>query len=418
MAYTPQNPNGQATMANSAPVVIASNQSAVPISDGGGSVTVDGTVAVSGTVPVSQSGNWAARVVGNGGATVDSTVGPAPAPANALAVSGLYNNTPPAPTTGQALAQQLDQAGNNRVMPSVAMATLSGWTSATALNATQTIFSNSGAPAVLVHLVQGTTISGGAITFEVSYDNTNWVTIPADAVHDPSATSSTQISLPYTLVASTNKPFLLMSKGWQGLRIKLSTAITGSATVTPNYALLPTIPACADTQPVVGTAPAGTATASAGNPLVAAGIVATSPPSYTTGQSNNLSLSAESALRSTLIPSAAAGLGGVLVSRDVDLDNAALTVVKASPGQLYGYYFYNTTAGVVYVKFYNATSGTLGTGTPVMTIPVPAGGGANVGFPYPISFSTGICVGAGTGVGDADNTDPGANALIANIFYL
>lgn len=31
MAYNPQNPNGQTTMANSAPVVIASNQTAVPV---------------------------------------------------------------------------------------------------------------------------------------------------------------------------------------------------------------------------------------------------------------------------------------------------------------------------------------------------------------------------------------------------
>lgn len=43
---------GQNTMANSLPVVIASNQSAVPISDNGGSITVDGTVAAT------QSGTW------------------------------------------------------------------------------------------------------------------------------------------------------------------------------------------------------------------------------------------------------------------------------------------------------------------------------------------------------------------------
>lgn len=47
MAYSPNNPNGQATMANSAPVAIASNQSAIPITDNSGSITVDGTVAVS-----------------------------------------------------------------------------------------------------------------------------------------------------------------------------------------------------------------------------------------------------------------------------------------------------------------------------------------------------------------------------------
>lgn len=32
MAFNPQNTNGQGTMATSAPVVIASNQSAVPVS--------------------------------------------------------------------------------------------------------------------------------------------------------------------------------------------------------------------------------------------------------------------------------------------------------------------------------------------------------------------------------------------------
>jgi hypothetical protein len=48
MAYNPNNVNGQATMANSAPVVIASDQSALPVSDNGGSLTIDGTVAVSG----------------------------------------------------------------------------------------------------------------------------------------------------------------------------------------------------------------------------------------------------------------------------------------------------------------------------------------------------------------------------------
>lgn len=46
MAYNPQNPNGQATAANSSPVVLASDQSAVPITDNSGSITVDGIVTV------------------------------------------------------------------------------------------------------------------------------------------------------------------------------------------------------------------------------------------------------------------------------------------------------------------------------------------------------------------------------------
>lgn len=43
---------GQNTMANSLPVAIASNQTAIPVTDNGGSITVDGTVAAT------QSGTW------------------------------------------------------------------------------------------------------------------------------------------------------------------------------------------------------------------------------------------------------------------------------------------------------------------------------------------------------------------------
>lgn len=41
---------GQNTMANSLPVTIASNQTGIPVTDNGGSLTVDGSVTVSGTV--------------------------------------------------------------------------------------------------------------------------------------------------------------------------------------------------------------------------------------------------------------------------------------------------------------------------------------------------------------------------------
>lgn len=64
---------GQDTMANSLPVVIASDQSAVPISDNGGSITIDGTVAAT------QSGTWnIANVTGTvslpTGAATESTL--------------------------------------------------------------------------------------------------------------------------------------------------------------------------------------------------------------------------------------------------------------------------------------------------------------------------------------------------------
>ena len=83
MAYNPNNPNGQATSANSAPVVIASDQSAVPVSDNGGSLTVDGSVTVSGTVTANAGTgtmnvsvqNASIPITDNGGSlTVDGSV--------------------------------------------------------------------------------------------------------------------------------------------------------------------------------------------------------------------------------------------------------------------------------------------------------------------------------------------------------
>ena len=50
---------------------------------------------------------------------------------------------------------------------------------------------------------------------------------------------------PYTFAASTNQPFLILTQGYQQVRIRLSTAITGSGTVTPIVSLLPYNPVIA-----------------------------------------------------------------------------------------------------------------------------------------------------------------------------
>jgi hypothetical protein len=155
----------------------------------------------------------------------------------ALLAGGIYNNaSPPSPTDGASAAIQLDQAGNLRTFNGVALKTLSA--QGTSLNNTQTIYTNSGAPAVLVQLTQTTTLTAGAVTFESSYDGSNWSALPANCVLDPTSATFGQIAIPYTVQASTNKPFLLITGGAQALRIRTSTAITGTGAVTPNYALL------------------------------------------------------------------------------------------------------------------------------------------------------------------------------------
>jgi len=59
-------------------VILATDQSVVPINDNGGSLTVDGTVGISGTVAATQSGTWSVRAQdGSGNALASSTTTPA-----------------------------------------------------------------------------------------------------------------------------------------------------------------------------------------------------------------------------------------------------------------------------------------------------------------------------------------------------
>lgn len=119
------------------------------------------------------------------------------------------------------------------------------------------------------------------------------------------------------------------------------------------------------------------------------------------------------------VQSAPSASGGTTPYRTLDLDETEEDV-KTSAGQLYGYIIHNAAASTRYVKLYNATAAnvTVGSTTPVMTIPVPAGATANVAFPNGISFSTAICAAATTGVADADTGAPGANDVIANFMYV
>jgi len=114
--------------------------------------------------------------------------------------------------------------------------------------------------------------------------------------------------------------------------------------------------------------------------------------------------------------------GGLSIFRSIDLDEGTLEIVKASPGQVYGMWATNTATATRWIKFYDATSGTAGTGTPVITLGIPGNSSDDIAGNFGpggmgIAFATGICVGATTGVADADTGAPGANDVIVNIFY-
>lgn len=108
------------------------------------------------------------------------------------------------------------------------------------------------------------------------------------------------------------------------------------------------------------------------------------------------------------------------VVRDLNLGATAVSV-STSTGYLRGWYLFNTTATIIYVKFYNKVGATEAD-TPILTLPVPGtsgstGAGANFMEHVGIRFDQAISMRATTGVADADTTAPAANGLIANIFY-
>lgn len=110
--------------------------------------------------------------------------------------------------------------------------------------------------------------------------------------------------------------------------------------------------------------------------------------------------------------------GGWSISRLLSAATTNATNAKASAGIVGGWYAYNANASVRYLKLYNkATSPTVGSDTPVMTIPIPAGAAANVEFGNGINFATGIGYATTTGVADADTGAVAANEIIINLFY-
>jgi hypothetical protein len=93
------------------------------------------------------------------------------------------------------------------------------------------------------------------------------------------------------------------------------------------------------------------------------------------------------------------------------------TVVKASAGQLYGWMITNTTSSFTYLAFHNTASTPTAGSSVFFKIGIPASGGANVEFTNGIAFSSGIAITTVTGAADNNTTAVAANDQIINLFY-
>lgn len=120
-----------------------------------------------------------------------------------------------------------------------------------------------------------------------------------------------------------------------------------------------------------------------------------------------------------------AAAGGHLPFKNLDVDETE-DDIKTSAGKLFWLHVINRSASVRYLKLYNATAAnvTVGTTTPVLTLPIPTlattnGAGFTIHFgDAGLAFDTAICIAATTGFADNDTGAPGANDVIVNGGYI
>jgi hypothetical protein len=109
--------------------------------------------------------------------------------------------------------------------------------------------------------------------------------------------------------------------------------------------------------------------------------------------------------------------GGLSIFHLVSGASTNATNVKASAGQVFGWYIYNSNAAARKVVFHNnAGTPTAGAGV-IFAIVIPPTSAANVFTDNGMAFGTGIAITTVTDLTDAGTTAVAANDLIINIFY-
>lgn len=204
-----------------------------------------------------------------------------------------------------------------------------------------------------------------------------------------------------------------------------------------------------------GTAAAASGTADAGNPLKVGGVFNTAQPTLTNGQRGDAQMSARAewlvqiqngGTPNTMQGPAADGASNAVNALVVSaykmvfngttwdrftVPNATSRIVsaaastnatsaKASAGKVHNIVGWNAAAALRYLKLYNkASAPTVGTDTPVLTIPLQNGALFNIQFPNGgMYFSTGIAYALTVNAADSDATAlTAADVLGLNIAY-
>lgn len=382
MSYNPNNPNGQATMANSSPVAISSNQSAIPVKnqDGAGtSINSLGDGASSGALIglgasiiatnfVLSSGNSSTAQLA-ASATFTGTIETI---YNQQAVSILLTSD----QNGTLTLKQYIDSGGTRLISSWAITVAAG-----------TPFSRS--------------FTANGNYFNLTFQNTGGSTTTTLNISTAYGTLPNVTNLGNSNVALNEVNGTAITLGQKAMSASLPVVLSSDQAA---------IPITDNSGSLTVDAPVGTpvfARLSDGSAALIGqkAMTASLPVTLASDQSN---------VNVVEVPATS---GGWSIFHAVSANSTNATNIKASAGQVGGWFIYNNNALARKVVFHN-TAGTPTAGASVIfSIVIPPNSASNVEWGKGLPFATGIAITAVTGIADSDATAVALNDLVINIFY-
>lgn len=112
----------------------------------------------------------------------------------------------------------------------------------------------------------------------------------------------------------------------------------------------------------------------------------------------------------------------IKVTSVIAANNTTAIVIKSTGGTVYSVDAFANSTTLAYIKLYNATSATCGSGTPQARYLIPfgassSGGGFNVSNINGDAYGAGIVMCITTGIADNDTGAPAATTYIVNVHY-
>lgn len=109
--------------------------------------------------------------------------------------------------------------------------------------------------------------------------------------------------------------------------------------------------------------------------------------------------------------------GGCSYDNWVSASGTNATNVKASAGQLYGYYLYNANAAMMKIAFHNSAGTPTAGASVVFQVPIPPGAAANLWMPQGMAFATGIAFTLVTGIAESNASGVAANDIAVGLWW-